>query len=248
MPELYKLLLLFAAGLAAGFINVMAGGGSSLTLPLLIFMGLDSSLANGTNRLAVFIQNITAVVAFRREKYSDFKTGLKLSVLTIPGAILGAIVAVRIENDLFQKILGLVMIGIMITILLPRKSLSPDEQAHPNPWLVALAMLGTGFYGGFLQIGVGFIMMAILQNMLKLDLVRVNMHKVFIVFFFTMPALLIFIVTGNVNWFYGLALAVGNSLGAWWGVKIAVKKGEKVIRIVLTIAILIMSAKLLGVF
>ncbi|HPG41782.1 MAG TPA: sulfite exporter TauE/SafE family protein [bacterium] len=248
MPELFKLILLFAAGLAAGFINVMAGGGSSITLPLLIFMGLDSSLANGTNRLAVFIQNITAVIAFRREKYSDFKTGLKLAAFTLPGAIIGAIVAVRIENDLFQKILGVVMIGIMITILLPKKSVAAGEKAHPNPWLVALAMLGTGFYGGFLQIGVGFIMMAILQNMLKLDLIRVNMHKVFIVFFFTLPALLIFIFTGNVNWFYGLALAGGNALGAWWGVKIAVKKGEKVIRIVLTIAIFIMAAKLLGVF
>jgi len=249
MEETLKLLLLFFVGLVTGFINVMAGGGSSLSLPTLIFLGLDSSLANGTNRLAIFIQNMAAVLSFKQEKFAEFKTSLKLSALALPGAILGALVAVRIDNDLFQKILGVVMIGIMITIIVPKKNNNKaSDLVNTNSWLVYPAMVGVGFYGGFLQIGVGFILMAILLNLLKLDLIRVNMHKVFIIFFYTIPALGVFVFTKNVKWQFGLVLAAGNAIGAWFSVKVAVKRGEKMIRIVLTIAILIMAAKLLGVF
>jgi len=249
MEELLKLLLLFVVGLITGFINVMAGGGSALSLPTLIFLGLDSSLANGTNRIAIFIQNIAAVMSFKQEKFSEFKTSLKLSALALPGAIFGAFVAVRIDNDLFQKILGIVMIGIMITIIVPKgKNNKTKALAETHPWLIYPAMVGVGLYGGFLQIGVGFILIAILYNLLSTDLIRVNMHKVFIIFFYTIPALGIFIFTKNVKWQFGLVLAAGNALGAWWSVKIAVKRGEKVIRIVLMIAILIMPSKLLGVF
>jgi uncharacterized membrane protein YfcA len=109
-------------------------------------------------------------------------------------------------------------------------------------------MILIGFYGGFLQVGVGFIIMALLHNFLKLDLIRVNMHKVFIVFVFTIPALLVFILTDNVNWFYGLSLSAGNAFGGWWGAKLSVKKGEKLIKAVLVVSIFIMAIKLLNIF
>jgi uncharacterized membrane protein YfcA len=251
MEEIFKLLLLFSFGAVAGFINIMAGGGSSITLPLLIFFGLDSAMANGTNRIAVFIQNISAIISFEQEKFAQFKLSFKLSLCTLPGAIIGAIVAVKIGNELFQKILGFVIIGIMITILFPR--INRASKIHPNsdsfnPWLLYPAMFGIGFYGGFIQAGVGFLLMAALLHLLNIDLVRVNMHKVFIVFVFTFPAILIFIFTDNVQWSYALILSAGNAFGAWWSAKISVKKGEKAIRIVLLAAMFIMALKLLKVF
>ena len=251
MEELFKILLLFAFGSTAGFINIMAGGGSSITLPLLIFLGLDSAMANGTNRIAVFIQNIAAIISFKQEKFAQFKLSFKLSLCTLPGAIIGAIVAVKIDNELFQKILGFVIIGIMITILFPqfnRRSNSQTNDDSYNPWLLYPAMFGIGFYGGFIQAGVGFLIMAALLHLMKLNLIRVNMHKVFIVFVFTFPAILIFIFTGNVKWSYALILSAGNAFGGWWSAKISVKKGEKVIRIVLLVAMFIMALKLLKVF
>jgi uncharacterized protein len=244
MNDILILFLLFGVGSLAGFINVMAGGGSSITLPILIFLGLDSALANGTNRIAIFIQNISAIISFKQEKYSDFKTGIKLAEFAIPGAIVGSFIAVRIDTDLFQKLLAFVIIGIMITIILPRKTKLQIQQNSKSPWVIYPIMFAIGLYGGFMQIGVGFMLMAALQNLLHLDLVRVNMHKVFIVFFYTIPAVIIFIFTGNVNWLYGLVLAAGNATGAWWSVKLSIKKGEKVIRIVLFVALLIMSLKL----
>lgn len=249
MNEIIKLLLLFSLGSVAGFINVMAGGGSTLTLPVLIFLGLESSLANGTNRVAILFQNLSAVISFKREKYEQFRLSLKLAVVTLPGAILGALISVKISDELFEKILAIVMMGIIITLVIPnsKKNLI-KENATYNPWYVYPALFGIGFYGGFIQAGVGFIIMATLHYLMRLNLVHTNMHKVFIIFLYTIPAIIIFAVTKNINWIYGLTLAGGMAFGGWWAVKLAVKKGDKIVRIILLIAILIMALKLLKVF
>ncbi|MFZ5515172.1 MAG: sulfite exporter TauE/SafE family protein [Candidatus Zhuqueibacterota bacterium] len=250
MPQFFYIFLLFGVGAIAGFLNVMAGGGSTLTLPMLIFMGLDSAMANGTNRIAVFIQNVAAILSFKQEKVFQFRLSLKLAIWTLPGAILGALLAVNISNELFQKLLAIVMVGIMVTIIFPprQKTNVSAEHLTDHPWLLYPALFGIGFYGGFLQVGVGFIIMAALVHILKLGLVHVNMHKVFIVFFFTLPALFIFMATHNIHWMYGIVLSAGNALGAWWAAKVSVKKGEGVVRGALLIAIFISVLKLLNVF
>jgi uncharacterized protein len=249
LPEHFSLLILFGVGIIAGFLNVNAGGGSTLTLPALIFLGLDSALANGTNRVAIFIQNISAVYSFKKEKYQQFDISLKLSLFTLPGSILGALLAVELSDALFQKILGIIMIGIIISMIIPQKRITDSQHNNKKiPVSAYIAMIGIGFYGGFIQVGVGFILMAALQRLMKLNLVYVNMHKVFIVLVYTIPALLIFIISDNVNWVLGLALAAGNALGGWWAAKFSVRKGEKLIKYVLIVAVLIMAAKLLGAF
>ena len=229
--------------------NVMAGGGSTLTLPALIFLGLDSALANGTNRVAIIIQNLFAVYSFKREKYQKFKLSLKMALFTLPGAVAGAIVAVKIGDQAFQTILGIVMIGIIISMVIPGSKIeyTAGDNENISPW-VYVSMLFIGFYGGFIQVGVGFIIMAALHYLMKLNLVYVNMHKVFIVFIYTIPAIIIFIFTNNINWELGLSLAAGNALGGWWAAKFSVKKGEGIIKIILIIAVLIMSLKLLNIF
>ena len=247
--EYLNLLLLFGVGSIAGFINVNAGGGSSLTLPTLIFMGLDGALANGTNRIAIFIQNIFAVASFRKNKMHQFRSSTELSLLTLPGAIIGAILAVRISSATFERILGGVLIFIVISLLFSRSyGNRASGQEERRSWWIYPALLGIGFYGGFLQIGVGFLFMAALYHLLRIDLITVNMHKVFIVLIYTLPALLIFVWTGNVNWRFGIALAAGNAFGGWWGAHAAVKGGERVIRIILAVAISIMALKLFGLF
>jgi uncharacterized membrane protein YfcA len=249
LPEHLPLLILFGVGIIAGFLNVNAGGGSTLTLPALIFLGLDSALANGTNRIAIFIQNISAVYSFKKEKYQQFDISLKLSLFTLPGSILGALLAVELSDALFQKILGVIMIGIIISMIIPQKMITDSQHNNKKiPVSAYIAMIGIGFYGGFIQVGVGFILMAALQRLMKLNLVYVNMHKVFIVLVYTIPALLIFIITDNVNWVLGLALAAGNALGGWWAAKFSARKGEKLIKYVLIVAVLIMAVKLLGAF
>ena len=244
-PE--SVIILFFVGIIAGFLNVTAGGGSTLTLPVLIFLGLDSSMANGTNRIAILIQNISAVYSFKKEKYQQIKASLILSLYTLPGAIAGSLLAVNLDDELFQKILGIIMIGIILSMFLPQKKSNTTVNSGLSI-VTAVSMIGIGFYGGFIQVGVGFLIMASLKYLMKLNLILVNMHKVFIVLVYTIPALIIFIITNNVNWFLGISLAAGNATGGWWGAKISVKKGEKFIKIVLVAAILIMALKLLNIF
>lgn len=248
MSDIISVLILFFVGVIAAFINVNAGGGSSLTLPTLIFLGLDASVANGTNRIAIIFQNVSAVYSFKKEKYYELKNSLILSLLSLPGAIAGAIFAIKISNEAFEKVLGIIMILLIITMIIPQKREKKITDDFKLDWKLFLSMIAIGFYGGFIQVGVGFMIMALLHNILKLDLIRVNMHKVFIVFVFTIPALLVFILTNNVNWFYGLSLSVGNTIGGWWGAKLSVKKGEKLIKAVLIFSIFIMALKLLNIF
>jgi uncharacterized membrane protein YfcA len=247
--DYWNWLLLLGVGSIAGFINVNAGGGSSLTLPTLIFMGLDGALANGTNRIAIFIQNIFAIASFKKNKMHQFRTSTELSLFTLPGAIIGAILASRISNVVFERILGGVLIFIVVSLIFSGSYKDRDSHnKEQRSWWVYPALLVIGFYGGFLQIGVGFLFMAALYHLLRVDLITVNMHKVFIILIYTLPALLIFMWTGNVNWEYGLILAAGNAFGGWWGAHVAVKGGERVIRIILAVAISIMALKLFGLF
>ncbi|MCF6268552.1 MAG: sulfite exporter TauE/SafE family protein [Melioribacteraceae bacterium] len=249
MADYSQLFLLFFFGMLAGFINVNAGGGSTLTLPMLIFLGLDGAVANGTNRIGIFFQNLSAIFSFKNQKHSQFKLSFKLALFTLPGAIIGAYFAANISNQMFEKILAIVMIGVIITLVLPRKSITAvANPTRKQNFFVYLAMFGIGFYGGFIQVGVGFLLMASLHYLMKQSLVYVNMHKVFIVLIYTIPALLIFIYSDNVDWGFGLTLASGNMIGAWWGAKFSIKGGEKYIKIILIIAVSLMSLKLFGLF
>ncbi|MEW6673077.1 MAG: sulfite exporter TauE/SafE family protein [Thermodesulfobacteriota bacterium] len=250
MQDFLFLILLTVVGIIAGFLNVMAGGGSAISLPLLIFLGLDSPLANGTNRLAIFIQTIASIISFKQEKFFEFKTSLKLAAFALPGAVAGAILAVKIDSVLFQRVLAIFILGILLTVIIPGSKRNKNVQAGKpaREWLIYPIMLVIGFVGGFHQVGIGFLMIGALSHVMKMDLVRINMHKASVFFIYTIPALAVFAWTSNINLKYGLALAVGNAVGGWWSAKIAVRKGERAIRIVLAVAMLIMAVKLLNSF
>jgi uncharacterized membrane protein YfcA len=257
--ELWHYLLLAVLGVIAGTLNVLAGGGSLLTLPAMVFLGLDGAVANGTNRVAILAQNVTAVGGFRSLGFSDMKLSFSLALAALPGGICGAYLGTMVRGELFNRVLGFVLIGVLVLMTVQRlrkakKSPVEENENKESPSkgpsrrqfvLGHLAIFAVGFYGGFIQAGVGFLLMAALHQVLGLDLVRVNMHKVFIVGFFTLAALIIFAARGQVLWIPGLALAVGNSIGGWIGSQLSVLKGENWIRTALYGALLLMAIKLL---
>lgn len=246
MDQPLFMLLLFIVGVIAGVLNVMAGGGSAITLPMLIFMGLDSPLANGTNRLAVFIQCLATVISFRREKYSDLRTSMRLAACALPGAVIGVIMAVKMDSLLFQKVLGFFILIMVATVLFPKPALNGRKPGESRGgWLIYPVMFGIGIIGGLHQVGIGFFMIAALRHLMNMDLVRINMHKAAVFFIYTIPVMVVFGWTGNIDWTLGLVLAAGNATGGWWAAKIAVRRGEKVIRVVLVLAMVIMATKLL---
>ncbi|MFC1558046.1 sulfite exporter TauE/SafE family protein [candidate division KSB1 bacterium] len=242
-------LLIFVAGVVSSFINIMAGGGSVLTLGAMMLLGLDAPVANGTNRIGILFGGTSGVLAYKSENYSYFKESLILTSFTIPGAIIGAVCAINVSNLLFQRILAIVMIFIIVTLLLPKKK--TQETGHTNKIsriLIYPAMFCVGLYGGFIQAGVGFLIMASLRHLLNMELLKINVHKNLIVLIYTIPVLFIFGSTNNIHWLYAFLLAMGNIVGAWASVKISVKKGNKAIKAVLIIAMLLMLTKFLLTF
>jgi len=245
--EIWQIFVLSLVGILAGWLNVMAGGGSLLTVPVMLFMGIPGPVANGTNRIAILAQNITAVSTFRRRGFSDFKLSLSLATAAAVGALGGASLGVHLQGEWFDRVLALVMVGVMILMATGQDRVKPvggDAKAK-NLLLGHLLMVGAGFWGGFIQIGVGFILMPILHRVMGLDLVRVNMHKVFVVLVFTIVALAVFASQLELLWWTGLGLAVGNSIGGWLGAHTTVTHGEKLIRRVLYFALTAFIIKLL---
>jgi uncharacterized protein len=250
--EIWQLGFLSALGVVAGILNVIAGGGSLLTLPAMVLMGIPGPVANGTNRVAILAQNISAVSGFRKKGFSDFRLSLSLAFCAVPGAIAGAYLGTMVRGPLFNQILAAIMILILLQMAVSQhlkskaaKQISDPVDRPPRILLGHICIVGVGFYGGFIQAGVGFLLMAVLHNVMRLDLVRVNVHKVFIVGLYTAAALVVFVWSGNVLWIPGIALAVGNSIGGWIGSHLSVKKGDPFIRKVLYVTLTGMALKLL---
>ncbi len=244
--ELWQYFALAGLGVVAGVINVMAGGGSLLTMPAMIFFGFDPALANGTNRVALVAQNVTAVGTFAKLGYGDRRLSLSMAALTIPGAVAGAWAAIAIDPLWFKRLLAVVMVGVLlVTLKKPKSPAGMDGHASRAGLVWAHAgMFGVGVYGGFIQAGVGFIIMALLRATLRLDLVRVNAHKVFVVGVYMLPSLLVFALQGRVDWLAGGVLAIGTATGAFIATRLQVKKGEGVVRVVFALAVVAMAVRL----
>ena len=244
----YNLILLVAIGFFAGIINTIAGGGSLLTLPMLIFMGLPEAVANATNRVAIFFQTGTAVSGFKSKGIHTFPFSIYIGVSAAIGSVLGAQFAVDIDGDVFKKILSVVMIVVVLLIVFKKnKKLSEQiqEQTTGKPLLYSIiAFFFVGLYGGFLNAGIGFIMLLILPAINKFSLVKSNATKVTVAFIYTAMALAVFIVNDKVDWKLGLTLALGNSTGAWFASRYSVKKGDGFIRVALLVIVIAMAIKL----
>ena len=239
--------LILITGLIAGFANTVAGGGSLLSVPVLIFLGVPPVMANATNRVAIFFQNIFAVRGFRSKGVDAFPYAYWLSGSALIGAIIGAKIAVEIEGDLFNKILAVVMIAVIgITVFRPFKSATGDAEKldFKNQVIGTIAFFFVGIYGGFIQAGVGFFVIAILASVNNFSLVKTNSAKVFIILVYSIAALAVFIYEDVIHWTYGLTLAVGNSLGGWFGSRWQVDKGDLWVRRFLIVAVTVMAIKL----
>ena len=248
-PE--ALALLATIGVISGFLNVTAGGGSLLTVPALVFLGLSGPAANGTNRIGILLQNLTAIWAFRNRGFSAFKLSASLALATLPGAIAGAYLGVKLDGELFNAVLAGVMIGVMIIMQFQGSWKThdrvPERAEISRPRMIAghVLMALAGIWGGFIQIGVGFLIMPILSRVMGLSLVETNMHKVFIIAFFSIVALIIFAAESQIIWLLGGALAIGNMIGAYFAVRISIARGERFIYWMLNLTLLAMIAKLL---
>lgn len=247
MDSSLEIIILIAVGFFAGVINTIAGGGSLLTLPVLIFLGLPPNIANGTNRIAILFQNVFNSAGFKSKGINTFPFSLYLGATALVGSVIGAQIAIDIKGETFNKILAVIMLLVVGMMVLKRKKSAAEllEKTKGKPlYLSMFLFFFVGLYGGFIQAGVGFIMLLVLSSVNGLSLVKSNAVKVMVVLIYTIAAVAVFAWNDKINWTLGLTLAIGNSLGGWLASRWSVDKGDGLVKVFLIVMVVIMAIKL----
>lgn len=240
---------LLCVGVVAGFINVVAGGGSLLSVPLLIFLGLPETTANGTSRLAILTQSISAIAAYQRAGRIDRGLLLRCSAPALLGAGVGAYAATQLADDSFRAVLGWVMLGCAGFVVANPKLGATQAGAPLQPRLQPVwiwpTLFAIGLYGGAIQAGVGYLVLAAFVLLLRVDLVQANILKVVLIGLYTPLTLAIFLWQGQVDLWLGLVLAAGQAVGGWVGAAATLQRGERFVRVTLALVVIASGLKLL---
>lgn len=249
---LFIFITLLLLGVLVGFINLVSAGGSLITLPTLIFLGLPPTVANGTNRIGILIQNFLGMYQFYKKGLINWKLNFILAIPAVIGSIIGAQYAIELSDDAFNNVLAIVMIVLLILIFLkPQKYLKIDNSS----WLVknkmiilSIVFIFIGFYGGFIQAGVGFLIIIFL-TLLNKEMLLVEMHsvKTVVVTIYLLISTFVFIYNGQINWSYALVLSIGSGIGGWIGGRFAVNVSEKFLQTVLAVIVIALTLYLIFV-
>ncbi len=247
--EYLPYVLYLAAGMSAGIVNTLAGGASVFTLSVMIFFDTPLSVANGTNRLGILAQSLTGALDFKKSGLFRIGESLPFVIPSLIGAAAGALIAVDLNREILEKAIGIVMIFILFTILYKPKSKTTTvlNQKKPiNRYLNFIVFLGIGFYGGFVQVGAGLIIIVALAKVAKVSLIRSNAIKMVIILSYTIPAFIIFVINEQVNWLLGIWLATGQLIGAKIASRLASDHPEanKIIKFLLIVMIVLSIIKM----
>lgn len=219
----WEYIILILGGIAAGIINTLAGNGSAITLSLLIFTGMPADIANATNRIGAAAQTITAVSSLRRTSRTRvlFKDGLWFLIPSIIGSVIGALIAVEVNPDTLRTVIGIVMMGLLITMITnPKKWARQTNVGKSHKTVLNWAMIFLiALYGGFLQMGIGIMLLSVLVLVAQYSLRDANVIKLLIALTFVLPAFAVFILSGEIRWIPGMLLAAGQAVGAFIGAR-----------------------------
>lgn len=249
--SLTEIIIITTAGMLAGFINTLSGGGSVISLSLLILMGLPANIANGTNRINIFFQSLSSVSSFARQRMFTSMKPVWLGIPATLGSVLGAMVAVDVNKKVIEIAMAVAMVTMVFFLFY-----KPDKWLKENTRLLdrkitfwqLLIFFAVGFYGGFIQVGIGYFLLLSLVLGVGYNLVQANAVKNLIVFFYALFALAVFIINGQVNYLYGLILSAGSVIGALIASYLAVKKGAGFIRAVILLSVILSILQITGLF
>jgi len=230
----WELALLALVGALAGFINTVAGAGSLISLRALMLLGLPAGLANGTNRVPILAQSIAASWGFARAGKLPRAAIGWASAPACVGALAGSIGASYVPERPMRVILIVVLffVGVWGLKSSPEKAATGELDGEAivamcrSPRIVAWLFFA-GAYGGFLQAGVGLILLHAMATVGGLDLVRSNALKVVVVAVFSVVAVTVFILQDQVVWDAAAAMTVGSVVGARLAVAYAIGWAHK---------------------
>ena len=242
----YEYILITFVGFLAAFMNTVGGGGSLFSVPILTFLGLPITMANATSRVAILFQNVFAVIGFKSKGVKlPWPYSIYLGLASLGGGILGSFLASRIADEVFSKIfVGIMFLSVILIIYDPFKSKGEEKLDTRSQIIGSLFFVLLGVYGGVVQAGIGFMVIAVLSLVNNLNLVTANYVKVFAAIVYTGVSVLVFGIQGKIQWSTGLVLAVGHALGGWYASRWSVSAGEVWIKRVMVVSIIAMAVKL----
>ena len=245
LSDIYQLTLAMLTGLAAGFLNVTAGGGSLLTLPILNFIGLDLGVANATNRVSILVKNLSAMRHYHSKGEIDFRDALSYVIPAAAGAAAGTLTAVYMPSKTFRIIAALSIFS-MGYLLAAKPKMWDEPKGEPLSMpMRSAALFAVGIYGGFLQAGVGFLLIWAISGGCRKNLKEANILKIVVVAFYTMASLALFASFGMVDWKTAFTLAIGSAAGGNVGARFNLSADMRYTRWILTSAVLVSSVKML---
>jgi hypothetical protein len=234
------LLACAVAGLLAGVLNTLAGGASALVLPVLLWLGLDPHTANASNRLAVLAQTAVAVAVYERAGATWAPRGEDAAPAAL-GGLAGALLSLTVSPEGLRTWMTVALLGVAPALWWPPAPGAGRAWSPAGRWA---AMAAVGAWGGFLQVGVGFLLVAALTGPCGRSLREANAVKVALVGLFTVPALLTFIGAGVIAWGPALAVAVGSAVGGGLGAQLAGRLPDRALRAVVVTALVVCAAAL----
>lgn len=242
----YEYPIIVLVGFIAAFLNTVGGGGSLFSVPILTFLGLPITIANATSRVAILSQNVFAVGGFKSKGVKlPLPYAIYLGLASLGGGIVGSLLASRMSDEMFKKIFVVVMIfSVGLVVYDPFKTKGEEKLSVRHQWIGVICFLVIGVYGGFIQAGIGFLVIAVLSLVNNLSLVKSNYIKVFAAIVYTGVSVIVFAWQDKIDWFIGLVLAIGHALGGWYASRWSVHAGDVWIKRIMIISVVGMAVKL----
>ncbi len=222
--EISQYLIAILGGLLAGIINTFAGNGSAITLTILTeILGLPPNIANGTNRIGIWTQCVSGSYSFYKNGKLNIKRAKIFVIPTVLGAILGVFVAIHISNDQFKDVFRFLMLLLLIIVIInPKKWMQESKSNRPlNIWIITPLFFALGFYGGFIQMGMGIFFLFVMLSVAKYDIIESNAVKVFVIAIYMVIVIAIFQWKGLIDWKMGGIMAIGQTLGGYFAANYA---------------------------
>jgi uncharacterized membrane protein YfcA len=242
----YEYILIIVVGFGAAFLNTVGGGGSLFSVPILTFIGLPITAANATSRVALLFQNLFAVGGFKSKGVQlPWPYSLYLGLTSLAGGLIGSFLASRVSDEFFTRIfVGVMFLAVFLIVYDPFKAKGEERLDFRSQLLGAFLFFFIGIYGGFVQAGIGFLVIAVLSVVNRLTLVKSNYVKVFSAIIYTGVSVIVFAWQGKIFWDIGLILAIGHAMGGWYASRWSVSAGEIWIKRIMILSIIGMAIKL----
>ncbi|MGC4252690.1 MAG: TSUP family transporter [Sphingobium sp.] len=242
-PEIIAFLM--AAAFMAGLIDSMAGGGGLISLPALMAAGVPPVGAVATNKLQSSLGTFGVCVAYARAGHMDLKTYRWPVIAAFTGSVGGAWLVQRVDPSILAGLMPALLIAIAAYFTFSPKVSEMDRHQRVGMGLLGLLIGGIGFYDGFFGPGAGAFYTTVFLALGGLSLLRATAQTKAANFASNLAGLLTMMAGGHVLWIAGLAMAVANIAGAQIGARLAMRFGSRLIRPLLIVMSLALTAKML---